>query len=112
MEALLDTVDGRRKLIRLAIVAAIGLQLVVELKPKLYNFAYPMSPETIQAVHVWETNRTAEAEAAMWKQWHQSSRDNQRRVHREGLIWLGSFVLLDFLAVYYFWNYGVTQKAA
>lgn len=111
MEGLLYSSTGRRKLIRLTIVVAIGLQVIFGLMPRMHNYSFPLSPETLQAVQVWQTNRTTETETAVWKQLHRNILENERQAEWRGLIWLASFVSIDFAAIYFFWNRGKNKIA-
>jgi len=95
-----------RILIRLAIVVAIVFELAWTFQ--LRNLSSPKSPETVQAIHVYQASPTAENKATMLEQIHRDVSHNARH----GQILFGLMVLADIAAIYFFWNYGVTKPAA
>jgi len=90
------------KIIRRLIVAAIVLQSLWLVYGPAGNRLAPRSPEMVQALRAFETNRSAATEAAMWDQ---VRRDDLREWHRK-LVVFGLMLLADAVVIYFYWNYG------
>ena len=75
---------------------------------QLRNLSSPKSPETVQAIHVYQASPTAANKTTMLEQIRQDVSHNARY----GQILLGLMVVADIVAIYFFWNYGVTKPAA
>jgi hypothetical protein len=93
------------KIIRWLIAAMIVLQVLWGMILPAGNRLAPKSPEMAQAIREFETNRSAATEAAMWKQ----VRRNELRDRRRDETIFISILLVDMVAIYFFWNYGVKK---
>ena len=60
-----------------------------------------------QALHAYETNRSAATQAAMWDQ---VRRDDLRDSRRKDILF-SLMLLADVAVIYLFWNYGAKKKA-
>ena len=94
------------RLIRYAILAAILAELWWAFQPR--NLSSPKSEQMIAAIHTYQANPSAEAEAAMLEQAHRDSSRNARH----GQIILGTMLLADVIVIYFFWNYGAKKVTA
>ena len=95
-----------RFVIRLIIVAAVGVELFWALTPT--NGLLPRGPETVQAIHAYQASPSDSTKATMLEQFHRDSARNARH----DLILLGMMLLADIVVIYGFWNCGVTKPAA
>ena len=96
------------KIIRRLIVGAMVLQFLWFMILPAGNRLAPRSPEMVQALRAFATNRTPATEAAMWEQVH---RDDLRDLHRDEILF-GLILLADAVIIYLFWNYGAKKPAA
>jgi hypothetical protein len=95
-----------RKLIRLLIVLAVVVEALWALQPR--KPGYPRSPETVQAEQTYKASPSAETEATYLDQIRRDISHNAR----DWQIMVGFMLLVDAVAIYFFWNYGVTKPAA
>ena len=72
----------------------------------------PKSPEHIQAINAYLSNPSEATKATMLETGQRDVLRNERHNRQQGLIWLSLFAMVDFIAIYFFWNYGVTKTAA
>jgi hypothetical protein len=93
--------------IRPLIVTTILLQFLWFVILPAGNQLAPRSPEALQAVRAFETNRSAATEAAMWEQ---VRRDDLRYWRRKEVLF-SLMLLADAVVIYFFWNYGVKKTA-
>jgi hypothetical protein len=93
------------KIIRRLIVAAMALEFLWFVFQPAGNRLSPRSPEMVQALHAFETNRSAATEAAMWEQ---VRRDDLRDSRRKEIVF-GLMLLVDAVVIYLFWNYGINK---
>jgi len=96
------------RIIRRLIVATMVLEFLWLVILPAGNRLAPRSPEMAQALHAFETNRSAATEAAMWEQ---VRRDDSRDWHRKEVLF-GLMLLADAVVIYFFWNYGTKKTAA
>jgi hypothetical protein len=95
-----------RVFIRVAIVVAIIFEMHWALE--LRNGLMPRSPATVQAIKVYQASPSEATKATMLEQMHRDSSRNAR--HDQVLLVI--MLLVDFAAIYFFWNYGVKKPAA
>lgn len=109
MEPLLNSNRGRRIIFRFAICGAILLQLLGGFK--LHNFAFPHTPEEIQAIQMYDASPSPATWTAMTNQMRLNALHNMHQAQLQGLMYLISFLIADILAFYFLWNYGVKKSA-
>jgi hypothetical protein len=93
-------------LLRLVIVAVIAFGVWWFVSPHMGR--YPRSAQTIEAIRVDTEHHSAASQSALEEQ---LNRDAAYYRHRNLLIFI-SLLALDFVAIYFFWNYDKSKTTA
>jgi hypothetical protein len=93
------------KIIKRLIVVAIVLEFLWLVYLPAGNRLAPRSPEMVQTLRAFETNRSAANQSAMWEQVH---RDDSRDWRRKEILF-GLMLLADAVVIYFYWNYGTNK---